>query len=165
MRMKRTTITALLVLLFTTYSAVSMAKGPNGNCKKWTMIPNLTTEQETKLKSLETDHLTKMLPLRNELNELQARQQTLQSEEKADMAKINANIDKISEVKATIAKERARFHQEIRLQLSDEQRLWFDTHKGSRGNQKGQGANCCPQEIPACDGQGPHGRVPHGNVN
>lgn len=153
--MKLTAHKALFVLLLMVFSTVLMAKGPNGNCRKWTSVPNLTSDQESKIKNLETIHLNKMLPLRNELNELQARHQTLQTEKAADLTKINDNIDKISKVKGKIAKERARFQQEIRLQLSDDQRLWFDTCTGHHGRMECLGAGCCPKGIVSCKGHGP----------
>lgn len=42
----------------------------------------------------------------------------------------NKNIDKISGVKADMAKIRAKQHQEFRSQLTEEQLIKFDTMKG-----------------------------------
>ena len=67
-----------------------------------------------------------MKPLRNELNEFNARQHTLITTEKPDMAAINKNLEKIGDVKTEMAKLQAKHRLEMRAQLSDEQKLKFD---------------------------------------
>ena len=48
--------------------------------------------------------------------------------DKADIKGIDANIDEISKVKGNIMKSKAHLKQQIRALLTDEQRLYFDTH-------------------------------------
>ncbi|WP_347839069.1 periplasmic heavy metal sensor [uncultured Draconibacterium sp.] len=95
-----------------------------------------TEEQQEQMKELRLETAKKMQPLRNELNELEARQQTLSTAESADMKAIEKNIDQMAKIKADMQKIRARQHQEIRSMLSDEQRIKFDNMKG-RKDRKG----------------------------
>ena len=91
-------------------------------------------EQQAKIKELRLETAKQIKPLRNELNELEARQQTLTTTNKADMGAINSNIDKMGKVKADIEKIRAKQHQEIRAMLSEEQLVKFDAMKGRMGH-------------------------------
>ncbi|WP_346861924.1 periplasmic heavy metal sensor [uncultured Draconibacterium sp.] len=95
-----------------------------------------TEEQQAKVKELRLESAKKIKPLKNELNELQAKQQTLSTADKADLSAINSNIDKMSKVKADIAKIMAKQHQEIRSMLSEEQLMKFDEMKARRGDRK-----------------------------
>lgn len=89
-----------------------------------------TEEQQEQIKTIRLETAKEIQPLRNQLNELQARQKTLSTAEKADMNAINNNIDKMSDVRADIQKLMAKQHQEIRSLLNDEQKLKFDSMKG-----------------------------------
>ena len=91
-----------------------------------------TEEQQAKLKELRLESAKEIQPLRNELNELRAKQQTLSTAEKADMKAIEGNIEKMADVQAEIQKIRAAQHQEIRSMLSDEQRIKFDEMRKGR---------------------------------
>lgn len=90
----------------------------------------LTAEQKEVMKKLRLETEKQMKPLKNELRELMAHQQTLMTADKADLNAINKNIDKISGVKAEMAKIKAKQHQEFRSQLSEEQLIKFDSMKG-----------------------------------
>ena len=88
-----------------------------------------TEEQRAKLKELRLESTKEIQPLRNELNELRAKQRTLTTAEKADMKAIENNIEKMADVQAEIQKISAKQHQEIRSMLSEEQRIKFDQRK------------------------------------
>ena len=96
-----------------------------------------TTEQKEKMKELRLETAKQIKPLKNELNEVNARQQTLSTADKADMKAINTNIDKMSSIKADIAKIMAAQHQEVRGMLTEEQLLKFDAMKAKRGGKRG----------------------------
>jgi len=85
-----------------------------------------TEEQQEQIKELRLETAKKVRPLKNQLNELKARQQTLTTAENADLEAIYENIDKISEVNSEIQKVMAKQRQDIRSMLSEEQRLKFD---------------------------------------
>ncbi len=88
-----------------------------------------TEEQQEKVKELRLETAKKVRPLRNQLNELEARQQTLTTAENANMEAIYENIDKISEVRGEIQKIMAKQHQDIRSMLTEEQLLKYDSLK------------------------------------
>lgn len=89
-----------------------------------------TEEQQEQVKAIRLETAKQVKPLRNELGELEARQQTLTTADKADLKAIYQNIDKMSEVKAEIQKTMAKQHQQIRSLLTEEQLLKFDAMKG-----------------------------------
>lgn len=89
----------------------------------------LTQEQKESFKNLRIETEKELKPLKNELRELMARQQTLVTADKADLNAINKNIDKMSDVKAEMAKITAKQHQAIRSQLTEEQLLKFDNRR------------------------------------
>jgi Spy/CpxP family protein refolding chaperone len=76
-------------------------------------------------------------PIRNEIGEAEARQKTLTTVDKPDMAAINKNIEKIGGLKTEMAKIQAKHRIEMRAQLTDEQRIKFDLHQGKMKHGKG----------------------------
>lgn len=90
----------------------------------------LTQEQKETMEKLRLETAKELKPLKNELRELQAHQQTLTTANKADLKAINANIDKVAGVKAEMAKIMAKQHQAFRSQLTEEQLIKFDSRKG-----------------------------------
>ena len=89
----------------------------------------LTAEQKEAFKKLRLETAKEVKPLKNELRELMAHQQTLVTADNADLKAINKNIDKMSEVKAEIAKISAKQHQAFRSQLTEEQLIIFDSRQ------------------------------------
>lgn len=96
-----------------------------------------TEEQKEAMKTIRLETEKQLKPLKNELRELNAHQQTLVTADKADMKAIEKNIDKISGVKAQMAKIMAKQHQEVRAQLNEEQLMKFDSMREKR-MQKGR---------------------------
>lgn len=90
----------------------------------------LTEEQKETMKKLRLETEKELKPLKNELREIMAHQKTLTTADNADLKAINKNIDKISGVKAEMAKIKAKQHQAFRSQLSEEQLIMFDNRKG-----------------------------------
>jgi Spy/CpxP family protein refolding chaperone len=90
-------------------------------------IPNLTEEQQIKIKELKTVHMKNMLKYKSELEEKNARLKSLQTADEVDMDKIYKLIDDIGAIEIKMGKERADLHQKIRTLLDDEQRVFFDT--------------------------------------
>ena len=97
------------------------------------MIPDLTEEQEEQIQNLRTEHMKTVLPLRNQLAEIQARLHTLSTAENADMNQINRTIDEMGEIRTRMMKEGAAHKQDIRKMLTDEQRVAFDSRPAPRG--------------------------------
>jgi Spy/CpxP family protein refolding chaperone len=101
-------------------------RGPHDPCFSH-KIPNLTEEQEMKIKELKTAHMKDMLKYKSELEEKNARLKSLQTADEVDMDKIYKLIDDIGAIEIKMAKGRADLHQKIRALLDDEQRVFFDT--------------------------------------
>ncbi len=98
-----------------------------------------TKEQQEKVKGIRLETAKQVKPLRNELGELKARQQTLTTVDKTDLNAIYSNIDKMTMVKAEIQKIMAKQHQQIRSLLTEEQLLKFDAMKGRMMDKCGNG--------------------------
>ncbi len=143
---------ALIVVLAISTTAMAQEQGPRNKRnpgQREMMVEHkadmrnrvenfFTEEQLEKVKELRLETAKQIKPLRNELNELEAKQQTLTTAEKADMKAINNNIDQMWKVKSEIQKIRAKQHQEIRAMLSEEQLLKFDAMKGRKGQRPGR---------------------------
>jgi Spy/CpxP family protein refolding chaperone len=101
---------------------------------------NLTSEQRDAFKKSMMDTQKQLQPLRNQLGEVKAHQKTLMTAEKPDVNEVNKNIEKIGNLKVEMAKIQAKNRLEMRAQLTDDQRLMFDTHAGKMMHKRaGQG--------------------------
>jgi Spy/CpxP family protein refolding chaperone len=93
------------------------------------MIPGLSEEQQEQIKTLRTEHMKAMQPLRNQLGEKKARLRTLTTADKVNMAEVNKVIDDIGKMQTQLMKRKEQRRQEIRKLLNDEQRVIFDAHQ------------------------------------
>lgn len=89
-------------------------------------IPDLTEEQKEQIQNLRTEHMKIVLPLKNQLAEMQARLKTLSTAENEDMSQIDKTIEEMGELRILMMKEGAAHRQTIRRLLTDEQRVAFD---------------------------------------
>jgi len=64
----------------------------------------LTDAQKEQIEKLHTEHMKKVLPLRNELGELRAELRTLSTLDKVNMNDINKKIDEIGKVRTEMMK-------------------------------------------------------------
>lgn len=115
-------------------------------------IPNITDSQKEKLKTLKTKMMKDALPLKNKLEEQKAHLNSLSTAETADMKSINKQIELIGSSKTEMMKLRANFRQEVRKVLTDEQRVYFDSHRrgmNNKGHHRGHHNNMnCSQMRP-----------------
>lgn len=103
-------------------------------------IPGLTDEQKTKMKDLRVAHIKEVTPIKNLIEEKEARLKTLTSAEKTDMAEINKTIDEISKLKADMMKARVNHQMKVKALLTDEQKVFFNAHMGEKkGMHRGEG--------------------------
>ena len=149
----KSVISALLIvmLMSTVVSFAQQGNGKgNGNGMKYHQksqmmnmhsnmldrIPDITDDQKSKIKTLRIENMKQMLPLKNELAELKAHQHTLCTAKEVDTKAINKQIDKRIAVKAKMMKLKSKTHQGVRAILTDDQRVYFDTHKkmGKKGH-------------------------------
>ncbi len=108
-------------------------------------IPNLTADQITKIDKLRTAHWKEMQNSHNQLAEKRARLQSLRTADDADINSINETIDEISVIQASMQKNREQHFQDIRILLTEDQRVYYDNFKRGRGNgqSNGRGNRMC----------------------
>jgi len=109
------------------------------------MIPDLTEDQEAKIKDLRVNHLKEMNTFRNEMNELRAKKHTLMTTDNTNMNEINSVIDQMTSIHNKMMKVSAKHRQDVRGLLTEEQKVIFDSRpmhrRGNRGyGHKGRGA-------------------------
>lgn len=124
----------LLVLLVFVLSATLKAQ-PNPEKKQDTKA-RFTDEQITKMKAIKLETYKATMPLMNKIGELRAKHETLTKAEKPDLNAINANIDDIAKHRVQIEKIKIANMLQFRAMLTDEQRMFIDTHKQKSGNEK-----------------------------
>ena len=171
----KTRIIALLTLAqmaIASSGLMAQPKGPNAQpanpaerkeLKGKNPEAGFTDEQKTKMKEIRLAAYKEIKPLQNQLGELQAKERTLTTADKADMNAINANIEDIAKVKVKIAKIEAANLQQIRSLLTDEQKIKFDSRPTMmRGNNKmamGRGMARQKGERPAFQKGAPRNNV------
>lgn len=101
---------------------------------------NLTDEQNEKIDALRTAHLKEINTLRNEISIKKAELNALEEADNANMKSINTKIDEISVLRTKLHKTSAAHRQEVRAQLTDEQKVIYDSFKrrGENRNSKGR---------------------------
>ena len=155
--MKRFGSITLVVVMLVSLSAYSqqgqqfkggMGKNSDQISASECRIPNLTEDQQQKIKDLKVKHIKEVTPLKNELGEKRARMRSLQSADKPDLNAINKNIDEMASLRTQIQKKSAAHRIEVASLLTDEQRVFFNSHIGNKngkgmkhGGRKGMG-NC-----------------------
>jgi Spy/CpxP family protein refolding chaperone len=146
-RINKVTVLAIAVLMFTgsnlyaqrgrNYSNQGRGYGQSQICM---MLPDLTEEQQNKIETYRLAHLKEMTAHRNQMNELRAKRQTLMTSDNSDMKEINAVIDQMTGVHNKMMKTSAKHRQDVRSQLTDEQKVYFDSRPMSgRGHGRGFG--------------------------
>jgi Spy/CpxP family protein refolding chaperone len=145
--MKRTSILAIAFLLIG-MSVAFAQRGRNFSNQEagfyrnhiCNRVPDLTEDQEIKIEALRVDHLKEMNDYRNQMNELRARKQTMMSSDNANMSEINSVIDQMTAVHGKMMKASAKHRQDVRNQLTDQQKVYFDASpRNGRGNGQGYG--------------------------
>lgn len=106
--------------------------GGRGNNER-AMLSDALKEQ---FKTAHIELMKEQQPLNNQLNELKAQLKTLTSGKAIDLKKVDKNIDQQAELKLKIAKLKNAHQQELRSELSDEQKLIFDKHKINKQHQR-----------------------------
>jgi Spy/CpxP family protein refolding chaperone len=138
-RSNRTVLAIAALLLVVTSAFAQMpemkperAEGEShckGRGEHMMMIPDLTEQQHEQMKSMRTEHMKEMQSLRNQMAEKKARLRTLSTADKVKMAEINKVIEDMGEMRTQMMKMREQHRQDIRKMLTDDQRIFFDTHQ------------------------------------
>jgi Spy/CpxP family protein refolding chaperone len=102
-------------------------------------IPDLTEDQKTRIEDLRIAHMKEMQNFRNQISEKRAHLTILQTADNVDMKAVNSTIDEITSLKNKQMKSNAAHRQKVRSLLTDNQKVYFDTHVGRKGYGKGMG--------------------------
>jgi len=96
------------------------------------VVENLTPEQEARIQQLRATQLERSLKHRAQMDELRARKRSLMLEKSPDMNAVNAVVDQMTALRGDMMKEAIKHRQDVRSQLTDEQRVQFDA-RAQRG--------------------------------
>jgi len=129
-------VVALLFLVTTAVAQMPERKPERaegeGHCKgrgEHMMVPGLSEQQLEQMKSMRTEHMKEMQSLRNQMAEKKARLRTLSTADKVNMNDINKVIDEIGAMRTQMMKMKEQHRQNIRKMLTDDQRIYFDSHQ------------------------------------
>jgi len=136
--------TILITMCTTTIYAQQNQNGRGPKQGNRHAISDLTADQQLKMDDLRFKMQKEMLPLKNELQEKNAKLNTLRTSDKPDLNAIYALIDEIGKIKTTMAKKREAHMQDIRLLLTDKQRVEFDLKHRKNNNMHKGGKGQCP---------------------
>jgi len=124
-----------IAMLFSVNTFAQRGNGwGNGNGQGYfcNNIPNLKTDQQTKITNLRTAHWKQMQASRNQLAVKSANLRTLRS--KGDVNAINKAIDEMSVIRTNMQKNREQHFQDVRSILNADQQVYFDNFNSRRGN-------------------------------
>jgi Spy/CpxP family protein refolding chaperone len=129
-------VAALLLVVTSAFAQMPEMKPEHGEkeggCKgrgEHMMIPDLTDQQAEQIKSMRVEHMKEMQSLRNQIGEKKARLRTLSTVDKVNMTEINKVIDEIGKIQTQMMKMKEQHRQDVRKMLSDDQRIFFDSHR------------------------------------
>ena len=139
-------ITSILLVASTTIAdAQRGGKGYNArnmqNTERQCRIPDLTEDQEQKINELRTTHWATMKNYRADMDILRAEMRKLRVANNPEKKAIDTKIEKIGALRTKMHKAANQHRMDVRAQLTDEQKAWFDSHghtfrshgKGKRG--------------------------------
>lgn len=93
--------------------------------------PLLSEEQREAIKQQNLEHMKATTPLRNKMNELQAKQKSLLSAEKPNRKEIDKNLEEIASVQSQLRKLQVERQLAFRETLTEEQRIRFDAMRAN----------------------------------
>jgi Spy/CpxP family protein refolding chaperone len=99
---------------------------------------DLSEEQQEQMQVLRLEHYKVMKPLRNQMAELKAREQTLISEEEVDMKALNKVIDDQTALQNKMRKLGAEHRLAVREILTDEQMMKLDQRRNFANDCQGR---------------------------
>jgi Spy/CpxP family protein refolding chaperone len=121
---------------------------------------DLTDEQKAKMEDLRLEQYKAMKPLRNEMNELRAKKQTLMSADEVDVKAVHKIIDEQTALSNQMQKLQLEHRLAVRSILTEQQRMKMDQAGGFGRMGHGQGRNF--QGPRGCNFQGHNFQGPQG---
>ena len=137
-------VTAFLFFGTQAYSqdcgGVKQGKGNGGGVEN--KIPDLTDKQKEEIKKIDLVFKKQSLPITNELHEKRAHLNTLKTTDPIDQKAIDAQIEAIGKLRTDLAKLQADKKIKVRNTLTDEQKVYFDSHAGQKHKSQGKKSGC-----------------------
>ena len=129
--MKNTGIKVLICMLAIATSSVVYAQAKRGQRGQKC---NLSEEQQAQMKTVRVKYAEKTLTIKNELNELRARQHSLVSAVEPNQNEVFANVDKMTDLKKKLRLHNLNMHLEMNAFLDESQLIMKDArmNRGSR---------------------------------
>lgn len=129
-------ITSLILLGFvmTSFQAQSQRQSMNRNQTCSDIIPDLTEDQETQIKTLHDDFYAERTELKADLAIKRAEKHKLMIADDPDVKAINAKIDEMAKLRTQMQKERAAMHIAMKDILTDEQVSVWESKMHKRGH-------------------------------
>ena len=90
-------------------------------------LPDLTPDQQDKIKKADLKHISEMTPLRNQLREHRARLSTILTTVPVDLKQADQVADEIGKTVSSILKAQIRHDQDLRNILTPDQQIIFDS--------------------------------------
>jgi Spy/CpxP family protein refolding chaperone len=119
-------------------------------------LPNLTAEQETKIKSLRLDLQKELTPLQLKVRKLEIELQEFMIVDQPNLNQLDSKLEDISKQRLEIAKKFIKHRLAVRGLLTDEQRIIFD--------KQGRGPGGRMHGFPSCQFEGGDEPGPGGPV-
>ena len=91
-------------------------------------IPDLSDEQKSQMKAFKISFEKESLPLKNQINELEASLQSLITMDELNKKEVSRVVDDIASTKATLMKKHVDHTAEIKMILNEEQKVFFNKH-------------------------------------
>ena len=89
-------------------------------------LPDLTKEQQDKIRQVDLDHMKTMTPYQNQVQEKKARLQTILATMPFDMKSADQVAEELGKIETGILKELIRHDQQLRNLLTPQQQVIFD---------------------------------------
>lgn len=135
--MKKIAILGMICMFFvagTTSLYAQRGQRQGRNAKR----PVLSEEQKDQMKDVRIKYASETKDLKNQLNELQAHQQTLVSATKPNKSEVYANIDKMGAIKKELNLKRLDMRLDMRSSLNEEQLMCAGNRSGRYAMKRGQ---------------------------
>lgn len=92
-------------------------------------IPDLTEEQEGKLRQMKLEFREKVKPLENQLNEKRAKLRTLTSEKEVDRKQVEILVEEMGAISTQIDKIEINHRLDVKSILTEEQQMHLERHE------------------------------------
>ena len=148
----KTKLTAIFVILMMSVGGMYAQGTGNSNCNQsgqpriLNVIPDLSQDQQEKIKEYHTDMLKTVTPLKAEIKAKKAELDVLMTKD-SDLKEKEAIVKQISDIRYNVQMAHIEYHDKVRELLNDDQKVIFDNmylnhRKKGHHPMKGKSGNC-----------------------